>query len=41
MHKRTEKFTTSEGFIKVTDEVHKFTLNITTNEDVEKVTEEM
>ena len=39
VHKRIEKFKTSEEVVKVFDEVHKFTENITTNEDVDKGTE--
>ena len=41
VHKRTEKFTTSEELFKGTDEVHKHTDNITTNEDVDKGTEKL
>ena len=41
MHKRTEKFTTSEEAVKGTDEVHKRTDNIITNEDVDKGTEKL
>ena len=39
MHKCTCNITTSEEFVKFTDDVHKYTENITTNEKVEKVTE--
>ena len=41
VHKHTEKFTTSEGFLKSADEVHKRTEYITTNEDVDKGTEKL
>ena len=41
MHKRTENITTSEEFIKGTDEVQKCTDNITTNEEVDKGTEKL
>ena len=36
VHKRIEKFTTSEEVVKCTDEVHKDTENITANEEVDK-----
>ena len=36
VHKRTDKITTSEGFVKGTDEVHKIIEKITTNEEVDK-----
>ena len=39
MHKRNEKFTTSKGVVKGTDEVNNCTENIKTNEDVDKGTE--
>ena len=38
VHKRIEKFTTSEEVFKGFDEVHKRTENIKTNEDVDKGT---
>ena len=36
VHKRTDKFSTSEEVVKGTGEVHKGSDNITTNEDVDK-----
>ena len=39
LHKRTEKFATSEEFVKGTDEFHKRTEIITTNQEVDKGTE--
>ena len=41
VHKRTDKITTNQGFVKGTDEVHKRTEKITTNEDVDKGTEKL
>ena len=41
VHKRTEKFTTSEEVVKGNNEVHKRSENITINEDVDKGTEKL
>ena len=41
VHKRTEKFTTSQQVVKGNDEVHKRTEYISINEDFDKGTEEL
>ena len=41
MHKRIEKFKTSEEVVKVFDEFHKRTENIRTYEDVDKGTKKL
>ena len=41
VHKRIDKFTTSDEVVKGFDEVHKRTENITTNEDFDKGTKKL